>query len=119
VQQIARELNTALIWITHDLGLVSGLADKIAVMYAGRIVESGTTADILTSPRHPYTHALLRSLPVNNKRGERLMQIDGTTPALGKLPQGCAFTPRCVSRIAQCETEKPSGNPACFNPRVA
>jgi peptide/nickel transport system ATP-binding protein len=119
VQKIARELNTSLIWITHDLGLVSGLADKIAVMYAGRIVESGASRDILTAPRHPYTHALLRSLPVNNKRGERLMQIEGTTPALGQLPAGCAFAPRCLSKIAQCEIDKPQGNPACFNARVS
>ncbi|WP_186391468.1 MULTISPECIES: ABC transporter ATP-binding protein [unclassified Pannonibacter] len=121
VQKLARERGTALIWITHDLSVVAGLADSLSVMYAGRIVEQGDTADVLRSPRHPYTHGLINSLPSRNTRGERLSQIPGTTPAIDRLPAGCAFRPRCSSASGACSEMPPLGGSdrrlvRCFNP---
>ncbi len=107
VQELAIEHGTALIWITHDLSVIAGLADHIAVMYAGRIVESGAAAAVLDTPRHPYTQGLIGSVPSRNKRGERLRQIPGTTPGLLSLPPGCAFRQRCGRADAMCETEPP------------
>ena len=105
VQTLAREHGTALIWITHDLSVVSGLADDIAVMYAGRIVESGSVDEVLDAPRHPYTHGLIGSVPSRNKRGVRLRQIPGTTPSLLDLPAGCAFRTRCGRADAVCAND--------------
>jgi peptide/nickel transport system ATP-binding protein len=105
VQKLAIEHGTALIWITHDLSVIAGLADQIAVMYAGRIVEAGDAASILDRPLHPYTHGLIGSVPSRNKRGERLRQIPGMTPGLLSLPAGCAFRTRCVRADTACETE--------------
>ena len=95
---------TAMIWITHDLAVVAGLADRISVMYAGRIVEQGGTDDIIDRPRHPYTVGLLGSVPSANKRGQRLYQIEGMAPNMLALPQGCAFAPRCQSATQACAT---------------
>jgi peptide/nickel transport system ATP-binding protein len=108
VQKLAIEHGTALIWITHDLSVIAGLADRIAVMYAGKIVEAGDAATVLDRPLHPYTHGLIGSVPGRNKRGERLRQIPGMTPSLLSLPQGCAFRMRCVHADQSCETEPPS-----------
>lgn len=102
VQKLVRETGTALIWITHDLSVVAGLADRIAVMYAGRIVEQGLVADVLANPAHPYTRGLIESLPSKNKRGARLKQIPGMTPSVINLPPGCAFQSRCASVQADC-----------------
>ena len=107
VQKLCRETGTALVWITHDLAVVAGLADRIAVMYAGRIVETGTTDHVLDRPLHPYTHGLIGSVPTHNKRGERLTQIPGMTPSLLDLPPGCAFKARCPRADADCD-ELPS-----------
>lgn len=96
VQKLAKNYGTALIWITHDLSVIAGLADRLAVMYAGQIVESGTIDQVLMNPQHPYTEGLINSLPSRNERGERLRQIDGITPNLLDLPEGCAFATRCV-----------------------
>jgi peptide/nickel transport system ATP-binding protein len=104
VQKLARETGTALIWITHDLSVIAGLADRIFVMYAGRIVEQGTTADVIDRPAHPYTQGLLDSVPSRNPHGERLRQIPGMTPSLLALPQGCTFRERCARADAVCET---------------
>jgi peptide/nickel transport system ATP-binding protein len=101
-QELCRTTGTALIWITHDLAVVSALADRIAVMYAGRIVEQGPADTVISTPRHPYTRGLLNSVPSANKRGERLVQIPGMTPSLLKLPAGCAFRPRCPIEGAEC-----------------
>jgi peptide/nickel transport system ATP-binding protein len=106
-QQIARTTGTALIWITHDLAVVSALADKIAVMYAGRIVESGTTDAIIANPLHPYTKGLIGSVPSHNQRGTRLTQIPGMTPSLLNLPQGCPFRTRCSEASEVCAAEPP------------
>ena len=95
VQKLCEETGTALIWITHDLSVVAGLADEICVMYAGRVVEQGTVDAVLDRPMHPYTHGLISSVPSRNKRGVPLAQIPGMTPSLLNLPRGCAFGSRC------------------------
>ena len=102
MQQLTREAGTALIWITHDPSLIAGLADRVAVMYAGRIVEQGYTEDVLRAPRHPYTRGLLDSVPGNAPPGEKFRQIPGTSPSLIDLPPGCAFRPRCPYATAEC-----------------
>jgi peptide/nickel transport system ATP-binding protein len=102
MQRLCRESGTALIWITHDLAVVAGFADRIAVMYAGRIVETGRTADVVERPMHPYTKGLIGSVPSQNTRGHRLAQIPGMTPSLLKLPTGCAFKARCPIAIDRC-----------------
>ena len=107
VQKLAAETGTAVIWITHDLAVVSGLADRLAVMYAGRIVEEGVTSDILNRPMHPYTLGLLQSLPIRNDRGRPLTQIPGATPSLLNLPPGCAFAPRCGHATELCRRQAP------------
>jgi peptide/nickel transport system ATP-binding protein len=104
-QKLCRESGTALIWITHDLSVVAGLADRICVMYAGRIVEQGTVDEVLDAPLHPYTHGLIGSVPSRNRRGAPLAQIPGMTPALINLPPGCAFRNRCPRAAAACTAE--------------
>lgn len=104
VQRLARESGTSLIWITHDLSVVAGLADRICVMYAGRIVEQGTTEEVLTHPAHPYTQGLLDSVPSRNVRGQPLRQIPGMTPSLLNLSPGCAFRDRCIHAVERCAT---------------
>jgi peptide/nickel transport system ATP-binding protein len=101
-QKLCRESGTALIWVTHDLSVVAGLADRICVMYAGRIVEQGTVDEVLDAPLHPYTHGLIGSVPSRNRRGSPLAQIPGMTPALLDLPPGCAFRTRCPRAAAAC-----------------
>ncbi len=107
MRDLARQSGTALIWISHDLSTVSTLASRILVMYAGRIVEDGPIAEVLSAPRHPYTAGLLRSLPAMAKPGADLEQIPGTTPSLLNLPEGCPFMPRCDRADAACGAEPP------------
>jgi peptide/nickel transport system ATP-binding protein len=102
VQKLCRETGTSLLWITHDLAVVSGLADRIAVMYAGRVVETGTTAEVIGRPLHPYTHGLMLSIPTPETRGHDLASIPGMTPSLLKLPEGCAFRTRCPRATEAC-----------------
>ncbi len=102
MQKLVRESGTALVWITHDLAVVAGLADRIAVMYAGRIVELGDADAVLEAPRHPYTRGLLDSVPAATAPGQRLRQISGSTPSLLKLAPGCAFRERCSRAAAAC-----------------
>ena len=104
-QQLCRNTGTALIWITHDLTVIAGLSDKICVMYAGRIVEAGDIDQVLDTPRHPYTHGLIGSVPSRNRRGAPLSQIPGMTPLLLNLPPGCAFRERCPRAEAACMEE--------------
>ncbi|WP_228716898.1 ABC transporter ATP-binding protein [Billgrantia pellis] len=101
-QKLTEEQGTAVIWITHDLAIVSSLADRIAVMYGGRIIETGGIASVLETPRHPYTHGLIRSVPSENSRGSRLAQIPGVTPSLARMPDGCAFRTRCKRATEEC-----------------
>ncbi len=107
MKQLAKQSGTALIWISHDLATVSSLADRVLVMYAGRIVESGPVADVLRAPMHPYTRGLLDSLPAAARPGEKLNQIPGSTPSLLSLPPGCPFAPRCAFADAACATDPP------------
>ncbi|WP_432734942.1 ABC transporter ATP-binding protein [Maridesulfovibrio sp. FT414] len=95
MQTLCRKTGMALIWITHDLTVVAGLAHKVAVMYAGRIIEQGNVEEILDKPMHPYTHGLIGSVPSRNRRGEPLFQIPGMTPSLINIPEGCSFRMRC------------------------
>ena len=103
MQNLCRDTGTALIWITHDLAVVAGLADRVAVMYAGRVVETGATADVIDRPLHPYTHGLIASIPTPETRGRPLAQIPGMTPSLLSLPPGCAFRTRCPRASQACE----------------
>ena len=122
VQKLCRETGTALIWITHDLSVVAGLADRICVMYAGRIVETGATDDVLDRPIHPYTRGLIGSIPGHNQRGRRLVQIPGMAPSLLRLPAGCAFRARCPAADEACRRAPEVSEPApgrlirCFHP---
>ncbi len=108
MQRLCAESGTALVWITHDLAVVAGLADRVAVMYAGRIAEQGKVDDVLDRPIHPYTHGLIGSVPGARMHGARLAQIPGSTPSLGRLPPGCAFAPRCPRADAACAEHAPS-----------
>ncbi|MEM9666557.1 MAG: oligopeptide/dipeptide ABC transporter ATP-binding protein, partial [Bacteroidota bacterium] len=110
VQKLATDTGTALIWITHDLTVVASLADRVAVMYAGKIVEMGATGDVLDAPRHPYTVGLIGSVPSHNARGAPLAQIKGMTPSMTNLPEGCSFGPRCPRRSEACR-EMPDLSP--------
>ena len=107
MQKLCRESGTALIWITHDLSVVAGLADTLCVMYAGKIVESGTVQQVLEQPRHPYTHGLIASAPSRNPRGQPLRQIRGMTPSMLNLPVGCTFRDRCDSASTECAVQPP------------
>jgi oligopeptide transport system ATP-binding protein len=108
VRNLRDQLGMAVIWITHDLGIIAGLAEKVIVMYAGFIVEQGSVFDIYGDPRHPYTLALLKSLPrVDRTSKERLATISGLPPDLLGLPPGCPFTPRCVHAVERCRQENP------------
>ncbi len=102
IQKLTRETGAALIWITHDLSVISGLADRVCVMYAGRIVEQGNVVDVLTQPQHPYTQGLLDSIPARSRRGARLRQIPGMAPSALDLPPGCAFRARCAHATDVC-----------------
>jgi len=102
VQRLCRETGTALIWITHDLAVVAAIADEIAVMYAGKIVEYGAADDVLDRPRHPYTAGLLASVPSRNAKGAPLAQIPGMTPSLLEPPPGCLFRMRCARASVAC-----------------
>ena len=102
MKALASQLGTAMIWISHDLATVSSVASRVLVMYAGRIIESGPVADVLRSPRHPYTSGLIASLPSLAERGLDLKQIPGAMPPLTDLPPGCAFAPRCFKAMPLC-----------------
>ncbi|MGB4660595.1 MAG: ABC transporter ATP-binding protein [Mobilitalea sp.] len=108
LEEIKDKTNTAIILITHDLGVVASMADRVAVMYAGKIVETGTAEDIFYRPNHPYTKALLRSLPTTDMdRSIRLVSIPGTPPDLINPPIGCPFAARCTDCRKICQTEMP------------
>jgi peptide/nickel transport system ATP-binding protein len=124
VQKLCRDTGTSLIWITHDLSVVAGLADEICVMYAGRIVERGAVDQVLDEPLHPYTRGLIGSVPSRNVRGQPLTQIPGMTPSLLNLPPGCAFRTRCPRADAACMVEpaitapKPGREVRCVHPHL-
>jgi oligopeptide/dipeptide ABC transporter ATP-binding protein len=123
IRSITEEYETATMLITHNLGVVSGLCDRVIVMYAGKVVEAGTTEDVLVHPRHPYTWGLLQSLPQLDRPGKySLRAIEGTPPDPASKPSGCAFHPRCSFRLPRCATDVPvlapmpgAGAAACWH----
>ena len=110
LKRLCREHRTAVMLITHDMGVIAETADRVAVMYAGRLVEVGPVKQVIKNPLHPYTRGLMGSIPVVGHRSERLVQIEGAMPRLNEIPTGCAFHPRCQEATARCRTERP--NPA-------
>jgi peptide/nickel transport system ATP-binding protein/oligopeptide transport system ATP-binding protein len=109
--ELQREYNMGLILITHDLGVVADVADKIAVMYAGRIVETSPVHEIYKRPAHPYTKGLLESIPRLDQKGQELFAIKGLPPNLLHVPTGCAFNPRCTMAQDICRTDIPALRP--------
>jgi oligopeptide/dipeptide ABC transporter ATP-binding protein len=108
LKDLSRRLGVAMLIITHNLGVVARYADRVNVMYAGRIIERGTARELYANPRHPYTLGLLRSVPrLDEPRRGRLDPIDGQPPDLTRLPAGCAFAPRCAFSVPRCAGERP------------
>lgn len=107
VRKLRESRGTAVVWITHDLAVVAGLADRVIVMYGGRIVEEAPVAALYTTARHPYTHGLLRSLPRLDQHGQELYSIDGQPPNMLREPVGCSFAPRCAHATDRCREEQP------------
>src|SRR4030095_9989701 len=107
LKRLCRDHGTAVMLITHDMGVIAETADRVAVMYAGRIVEIGPVADVIHRPQHPYTVGLMGSIPSIVDERERLTQIDGTMPRLTAIPTGCAFHPRCPRVFERCRHERP------------
>ena len=110
LREMRRELHLSMLLITHDLGVIAEMADRVAVMYAGRIVEHAVVTTLFESPAHPYTRGLLASIP-GIAGGARLTAIPGVVPAIGSLPPGCAFAPRCGDRFEPCTVEAPGTTP--------
>jgi oligopeptide transport system ATP-binding protein len=111
LRQVNLEFGTATILITHNLGVVAGMCERVMVMYAGKVVESGPTTDVFAHPKHPYTWSLLRSIPrLDAERHEPLKPIEGLPPNLIDLPKGCAFHPRCPFKIERCSRDTPDLN---------
>lgn len=107
LRELQREMGMATIFVTHDVGVAAEISDRIAVMYAGRIVETGTASEVLKNPRHPYTQGLLSSTVHGAKPGQPIQAIPGMPPDLAQMPTGCAFAPRCALASAACETAPP------------
>ena len=107
LKRLGHEHGTAVMLVTHDMGVIAETADRVAVMYAGRIVEIGPVAEVIRAPKHPYTVGLMGSIPSLVGDRERLVQIDGTMPRLNAIPPGCAFHPRCDRAFDRCRRERP------------
>jgi peptide/nickel transport system ATP-binding protein len=112
LKRLCRERGTAVMLITHDMGVIAETADRVAVMYAGRIVEVGPVREVIQSPRHPYTKGLMGAIPTVEGRLGRLVQIPGAMPRLDAIPRGCAFHPRCSQAFGRCLEERPDRMPA-------
>ncbi len=115
LRRLAREHGTAIMLVTHDMGVIAETCDRVAVMYAGRIVELGSVDSVVHRPAHPYTEGLMASIPKLGARLGRLPQIDGAMPRLGAIPPGCPFNPRCPRVFERCRTERPGLMPARDN----
>jgi oligopeptide transport system ATP-binding protein len=108
IAEIRRDFGTAVVLITHDLGVVAGMCERVLVMYAGRAVETGGVRDIFYAPQHPYTAGLLKSMPrLDETAAGRLATVAGQPPNLQRLPPGCSFAPRCAYAFDRCRTERP------------
>ena len=107
LKRLTREHGTAVMLVTHDMGVIAEAADHVAVMYAGRIVEVGPVGDVVRRPSHPYTEGLMGSIPLLDRRVGRLRQIEGTMPRLGAVPPGCPYHPRCPRVFGRCGVERP------------
>ena len=107
LKKLTRQHNAAVMLITHDMGVIAEACDRVAVMYAGRIVEIGPVADVIHRPLHPYTIGLMGAIPSMRVDCDRLLQIDGAMPRLGEMAPGCAFNPRCPQVFARCRRERP------------
>jgi len=107
LKRLCREHNTAVMLITHDMGVIAETADRVAVMYAGRLVEMGPVRDVIMNPNHPYTVGLMNSIPSIAKNVEWLTQIDGAMPRLKDIPKGCSFNPRCPKAFGRCREQEP------------
>jgi len=120
VQRLREELGMAIIWITHDLGVVAGIAQRVAVMYGGFIIEEAPVNDIFANPSHPYTIGLLGSLPrVDEKEHTKLYSIEGQPPVLMQRPNACPFAPRCRWALERCWKENPALEPVAPEHRIA
>jgi peptide/nickel transport system ATP-binding protein len=124
IRKLCREKGTSLIWITHDLTVISGLADQVCVMYAGKIVEQGTVDEVFDNPLHPYTVGLIGSVPSRGRHGKPLYQIPGMPPSLLNLPSGCSFRERCPRADETCKQPPEESMPIpgrlvrCFHPCI-
>ena len=107
LKRLCKDHGAAVMLVTHDMGVIAETCDRVAVMYAGRIVEIGPVHDVIHSPAHPYTVGLMGSIPAMDEERERLLQIDGAMPRLNAIPAGCAFNPRCPKVFDRCRTERP------------
>jgi peptide/nickel transport system ATP-binding protein len=107
LKRLCRDHGTAVMLVTHDMGVIAETADRVAVMYAGRLAEIGPVRDVIKHAKHPYTRGLMGSIPSLGVRTERLTQIDGSMPRLTEIPPGCAFNPRCTESGARCIVERP------------
>ncbi len=120
LKRLCRDHGAAVMLITHDMGVIAETADRVAVMYAGRIAEIGPVRDVVKRPSHPYTEGLMGSIPIIGRRLEHLIQIDGAMPRLTEIPMGCAFNPRCPKTIDRCFQDRPdlmptgATNAACW-----
>jgi peptide/nickel transport system ATP-binding protein len=112
LKTLTKEQGAAVMLVTHDMGVIAEACDRVAVMYAGRVVEIGPVADVIHQPAHPYTVGLMGSIPAMDEERERLMQIDGAMPRLNAIPAGCAFNPRCPQATDRCRSERPDLLPA-------
>ena len=123
LKKLCRERGTAVMLITHDMGVIAETADRVAVMYAGRLAELGPVRDVLTRPEHPYTHGLMASTPLAASGQRRLHQIPGSMPRLTSVPEGCAFNPRCDRATDKCRVAPvpriEGGRAACWHPLLA
>ncbi|WP_415234570.1 ABC transporter ATP-binding protein [Pseudorhodobacter sp.] len=109
VKDLRSKLGMAIVWITHDLGVIAGIADRVAVMYGGQIVEQAPVKELFANPQHPYTRALLKTIPsVTGQREARLRVIEGQPPIMGAAPTACPFMPRCAEAFARCQAENPA-----------
>jgi len=107
LKSLAREKGTAMMLVTHDMGVIAETADRVAVMYAGRIVEIGPVREVVKHANHPYSAGLMASIPPLDRRVERLAQIEGSMPRLSSIPAGCAYNPRCPRVFDRCRVERP------------